>query len=115
MNHPPSSASARLRAPDDNIQTIETQVLIIGGGVAGWLAAIGAAEAGAKCVICEKGGIIERSGSIAGGVFLRIGGLGAEFRPRLFMVFVLIPVSMTMSLLWKTKESILAGVFQPRQ
>ncbi len=68
MNHPPSSPSARLRAPDDNIQIIETDVLIIGGGVAGCLAAIGAAEAGAKCVICEKGGIIERSGSIAGGV-----------------------------------------------
>ena len=64
----PNSPSARLRAPDDNIQTIETDVLIIGGGVAGCLAAIGAAEAGAKCVICEKGGIIERSGSIAGGV-----------------------------------------------
>ncbi|HBK80087.1 MAG TPA: hypothetical protein DDZ83_10515 [Nitrospinae bacterium] len=62
------SLSARLRAPDENIQVLETDVLVIGGGVAGCLAAIGAAEAGAKCVICEKGGIIERSGSIAGGV-----------------------------------------------
>ena len=63
----PNSPSTRLRAPVDNIQTIETDVLIIGGGVAGCLAAIGAAEVGAKCVICEKGGIIERSGSITGG------------------------------------------------
>ncbi len=62
------SPSARLRAPDEKIQVIETDVLIIGGGVAGCLAAIGVAEGGAKCVICEKGGIIERSGSIAGGV-----------------------------------------------
>ncbi len=67
MNRP-QSPSARLQAPDENIQVIETDVLIVGGGVAGCLAAIGAAEAGAKCVICEKGGIIERSGSIAGGV-----------------------------------------------
>ena len=41
--------------------------------------------------------------------------LAAQFRPWLFMAFVLIPVSMTMSLLWKTKESILASVFHPRQ
>ncbi|MDP6795919.1 MAG: hypothetical protein QGG00_11065 [Verrucomicrobiota bacterium] len=39
----------------------------------------------------------------------------AEFRPLLFMVFVLIPVSMTMSLLWKTKESVLASVFTMKQ
>jgi len=41
--------------------------------------------------------------------------IAAKFRPWLFMAFVLIPVSMTMSLLWKTKESILASVFHPRQ
>ena len=64
----PNSPSSRLRAPTENIQTLETDVLIIGGGVAGCLAAIGVAEKGAKSVICEKGGIIERSGSIAGGV-----------------------------------------------
>ncbi len=62
------SPSARLRPPDEKIQIIETDVVIVGGGVAGCLAAIGVAEAGAKSVILEKGGIIERSGSIAGGV-----------------------------------------------
>ena len=35
------SLSARLRAPDENIQVLETDVLIIGGGVAGCLAAGG--------------------------------------------------------------------------
>ena len=77
----PKSPSTRLRAPDEGIQTIETDVLIIGGGVAGCLAAIGAAEAGAECVICEKGGIIERSGSIAGGVdhFFAVLEMGEEW------------------------------------
>lgn len=63
-----TSIAARLRAPEERIQTIEVDVLIIGGGVAGCLAAVGAAEIGAKIAICEKGGIIERSGSIAAGV-----------------------------------------------
>jgi adenylylsulfate reductase subunit A len=63
-----TSPAARLRAPTKPLQTIETDVLIIGGGVAGCLAALGAAEVGAKVAICEKGGIIERSGSIAAGV-----------------------------------------------
>lgn len=62
------SPSARMRAPTQQIQTIESDIVIIGGGVAGCLAALGAAEAGAKVVICEKGGIIERSGSVAAGV-----------------------------------------------
>ena len=48
-------------------------------------------------------------------LLLRLEATAVPARPWLFMVFVLIPVSMTMSLLWKTKESILAGVFQPRQ
>ncbi len=62
------SPSARLRPPEEKIQIVETDVVIVGGGVAGCLAAIGVSEAGAKSVILEKGGIIERSGSIAGGV-----------------------------------------------
>ena len=63
-----TSPSTRMRAPTQKIQTIEADVAIIGGGVAGCLAALGAAEVGAKTVICEKGGIIERSGSVAAGV-----------------------------------------------
>lgn len=63
-----TSPSTRMRAPTQKIQTIEADVAIIGGGVAGCLAALGAAEVGARTVICEKGGIIERSGSVAAGV-----------------------------------------------
>lgn len=63
-----TSPSARMRAPTEKIQMVEADVAIIGGGVAGCLAALGAAEVGAKTVICEKGGIIERSGSVAAGV-----------------------------------------------
>ena len=48
-------------------------------------------------------------------LLLRFVDKTGQYRPWLFMVFVLIPVSMTMSLLWKTKESILASVFTPRQ
>jgi len=44
-----------------------TDVLIIGGGLAGLNAAIGAAESGASVLVMDKGGIA-RSGSIGGGV-----------------------------------------------
>ena len=50
-----------------NKTTIETDVLIIGGGLAGCNAAIGAAEQGARVVVLDKGRI-ERTGDIAGGV-----------------------------------------------
>ena len=63
------SPAARLRAPAEETQIVETDVLVVGGGVAGCLAVLGAAEAGArKITVCEKGGIIERSGSVAAGV-----------------------------------------------
>jgi len=48
-------------------------------------------------------------------LLFRLVAMAAQFRPWLFMAFVLIPLSMTMSLLWKTKESILASVFAPKQ
>ncbi len=48
-------------------QVLETDVLIIGGGLAGSNAAIAAAEAGARVLIADKGSI-ERCGAIAGGV-----------------------------------------------
>jgi len=50
-----------------NKTTVETDVLIIGGGLAGCNAAIGAAEKGARAVVLDKGRI-ERTGDIAGGV-----------------------------------------------
>ncbi|MBI3127190.1 MAG: FAD-binding protein [Candidatus Tectomicrobia bacterium] len=62
------SPASRLRAPSERTQVVETDVLVVGGGVAGCLAVLGAAEAGARVAVCEKGGIIERSGSVAAGV-----------------------------------------------
>ena len=48
-------------------------------------------------------------------LLLQLVAMAARLQPWLFMAFVLvcvlIPLSMTMSLLWKTKESILASVF----
>jgi len=47
---------------------IDTDVLVIGGGVAGCLAALGARERGARVAIVDKGGLLERCGSVAAGV-----------------------------------------------
>jgi adenylylsulfate reductase subunit A len=54
--------------PQEPLQTLEADVLVVGGGVSGSLAVIGAAEAGARVVVCDKGGRIERAGSVGGGV-----------------------------------------------
>jgi len=50
-----------------DLNEITTEVLIIGGGLAGTNAAMGAAEKGADVVIADKGDI-RRSGDIGGGV-----------------------------------------------
>ena len=62
------SSASRPPTPETPIQTIETDVLVVGGGVSGSLAVIGAAESGARVVVCDKGGRLERAGSVAGGV-----------------------------------------------
>ncbi len=54
-------------AQKEPIHILETDVVVVGGGVAGCLAALGAAEAGARVVICDKCGLLERAGSVAGG------------------------------------------------
>ncbi len=58
----------------------ETDVLVIGGGLAGTVAAIGAAEKGVTVVVMDKGKI-ERSGDVGGGVdhFLAYLETGAEW------------------------------------
>lgn len=65
------------------IQRIETDVLIVGGGLAGLNAAMGAAEKGARVVVADKGQI-ERSGDIGGGVdhFLAFLNQGEEWDTR---------------------------------
>jgi succinate dehydrogenase/fumarate reductase flavoprotein subunit len=47
------------------INDLRTDVLIMGGGLAGTNAAIGAAEKGAAVIVADKGKI-ERSGDIGG-------------------------------------------------
>jgi succinate dehydrogenase/fumarate reductase flavoprotein subunit len=49
-------------------QIIDTDVLVIGGGVAGCLAAIGAREMNGRVAVLDKGGLLERCGSVAAGV-----------------------------------------------
>ena len=49
-------------------QQIDTDLLVIGGGVAGSMAAIPALEAGQEVVICEKGRVLDNCGSVGCGV-----------------------------------------------
>jgi len=62
------NAALRSRPLSERIQTIEADVLVAGGGVAGCLAILAATEAGASVVVCDKSGRLERAGSVAGGV-----------------------------------------------
>jgi adenylylsulfate reductase subunit A len=48
--------------------TIDTDLLVVGGGVAGSMAAIPVLEAGFRVVICEKGKVLDHCGSIGCGV-----------------------------------------------
>jgi succinate dehydrogenase/fumarate reductase flavoprotein subunit len=66
---------------DSRAQVIDTDVLVIGGGVAGCLAAIGAREMNARVAVVDKGGLLERCGSIAAGVdqILAVAEDGAEW------------------------------------
>ncbi len=50
------------------VTEVRTDVLIVGGGVAGCLAALAARETGAEVLVCDKGGRLAWSGSVAGGV-----------------------------------------------
>ena len=64
-------------------EVLETDVLIIGGGLAGSNAAIGAAESGARVLIADKSSI-ERCGDTAGGVdhFMAYLGTGEPWDTR---------------------------------
>ena len=48
--------------------SLTTEVLVVGGGVAGCLAAIEALDAGASVLVADKAKFLERAGSVAGGV-----------------------------------------------
>jgi len=70
-----------MTASADGWTQIDTDVLVVGGGVAGSMAAIPALEAGLKVVICEKGKILDHCGSIGCGVdhYLTIMDSGPEW------------------------------------
>lgn len=53
---------------DTTSTRLETDVLVVGGGVAGCLAAIEAREAGLQVLIADKARFLERAGSVGGGV-----------------------------------------------
>ena len=61
--------------------TMDTDLVVVGGGVAGSMAAIPALEAGLKVVICEKGKILDHCGSIGCGVdhYLTVMDTGPEW------------------------------------
>lgn len=68
--------------------TLETDLLVVGGGVAGTMAAIPALEAGLKVVICEKGKVLDHCGSIGCGVdhYLTVMDTGPEWDTPAFLL-----------------------------
>ena len=53
---------------DEDLKIHNTDVLVVGGGVAGCLAAIEARRAGANVLVADKARFLERAGSVGGGV-----------------------------------------------
>lgn len=68
-------------AAQDRWTRLDTDVLVVGGGVAGSMAAIPALEAGLQVVICEKGKVLDHCGSIGCGVdhYLTVMDTGPEW------------------------------------
>ena len=69
-------------------KTVDTDVLVIGGGVAGCMAAIPALEAGLDVVVCEKGKVLDHCGSVGCGVdhYLTIMESGPEWDTPEFLI-----------------------------
>jgi adenylylsulfate reductase subunit A len=68
--------------------TLETDLLVVGGGVAGTMAAIPALEAGLKVILCEKGKVLDHCGSIGCGVdhYLTVMDTGPEWDTPEFLI-----------------------------
>lgn len=68
--------------------TMDTDLLVVGGGVAGSMAAIPALEAGLQVVICEKGKVLDHCGSIGCGVdhYLTVMDTGPEWDTPEFLI-----------------------------
>ena len=69
-------------------RTIDTDLLVIGGGVAGSMLAIPALEAGLDVTICEKGRVLDNCGSVGCGVdhYLTVMESGAEWDTAEFLM-----------------------------
>jgi len=81
----------KLEWPEADLTRLQTDILIVGGGVAGCLAAIEARDAGAAVLVADKAKFLERAGSVAGGVdqFMTPLNSGAEWdTPKHLMMFV---------------------------
>ena len=67
---------------------LETDVLVVGGGVAGSMAAIPVLESGHRVVICEKGKVLDHCGSIGCGVdhYLTVMDTGPEWDTPEFLI-----------------------------
>jgi len=65
----------------ENWTKMEADLLVVGGGVAGCMAAIPAVEAGLKVIICEKGRVLDHCGSVGAGVdhYLTVMDTGPEW------------------------------------
>ena len=81
--NPPSWATKPAPIADDEIvETIETEVLILGAGNAGCAAACSAVENGAKVLVCEKTAQVNGRGGVVGACNSRLNKeLGCEIEP----------------------------------
>ena len=89
----PTAASPAFNAPSwatkpepiadaDIVETIETEVLILGAGNAGCAAACSAVENGAKVLVCEKTAQVNGRGGVVGACNSRLNTeLGCEIEP----------------------------------
>ena len=67
---------------------LDTDMLVVGGGVAGTMAAIPALEAGLKVILCDKGKVLDHCGSIGCGVdhYLTVMDTGPEWDTPDFLI-----------------------------
>lgn len=65
----PAAYQTAAAEASDEVQTIEADVVVVGGGMAGVAAALGAVENGANVVVLEKQGVLGGSAALAGGNF----------------------------------------------